>query len=323
MAPRWPTAGIALVLLVAPLAGAAHNPPSIWDSILSFEREGAGFELAATDSDNRNGPAVDDTRAIPAEPEVPARFIGLADTLAAPASYEGRGQLITDHRVRSSLVVSGHAAPYHSYVGNALGSSSTPPTSAHSLWHGYWDDVNADGVIDDDWCAHGRWCGPTDEFVWRGANTGEDLAALLWLLPGDASGKASFASLAADGAAPDAEYDDMTEPYSRWQGWRIHGGAGRVTAEEFLLVTQHSVSIIGPESLRETGPYGYQVECALADGCMRDYDYHDALADDTAEALYLEATRAVRDAVGLACLLESPLAACIPDVEGGIPEASR
>lgn len=276
------------------------------------------------DQDNKNGPAPDDARPIPPESDVPGRFRNLEDTLVAGAVAIGTrtGREVLDHRSVASTVESGLIVPTNYFLSNAGGTSRTPATSAHYLWFGIWDDANGDAILDEFDCDPSagfnpaEYCEPFDEFIWRGANFGETLVGFAWFLPGEYDGSIGTGGhdvSSLDGSCErwgadnggcvspeiDMPYGDFTtgEENRNNRGWRGHNGGGQWTPEEFLLVSQHVVSIVGPASLLEDSAYGYKVECTIAEGCMRDYDWYQALAGDDVDDLYLAAMRHVRDEI--------------------------
>ncbi|MHB8586269.1 MAG: hypothetical protein ACYDDF_10610 [Thermoplasmatota archaeon] len=335
----WIGIGLLASSLTA-LSGLGHaailcSPQAVQDQ-LGCEGWYATFEVEVTNPtqhdpsayNDANGPKGQETQAIPPDPVIPSRFVGLPDILVKPAAQDAPAWVqshlptntyaVLDAQEYGSLTVVGDdepATPYGYLGAEALHQTWTEPSNMFLAFYGYWHPIVGDNVIHDEECGQPYFCSPTDEFVYRGDNTGEAVQGLAWNFPGGYSvyfGQGAFVGTGLAGNCKlYAQYDQgciSPSPAFNWwdttnasqngnyQAWQAGGGWSGYTPEDSLVVSRYIVSVFGPTNLAELSNYTYQIDApASTPGFFRDMDWYQALAPASVQELYLSTMHRVRD----------------------------
>ncbi|MHB8586995.1 MAG: hypothetical protein ACYDDF_14290 [Thermoplasmatota archaeon] len=311
--------------------------------------------------DDANGPAPYElVRPIPADPAIPSRFVGLSDillkdpaqdapigvqqALAATAPTSAPIHAVLDAQMYGTVqaYLDNDFEPTAYFGAQSVGHTITMPDYTIVAWYGFWQENNGDNSIEDQSCTQPYFCGPQDEFVWRGSNTNESMEGMLWdypapynpnvpgvvgvgIAPGEdieAGGMAgncqAYAQYDADCFAPGpvSTYWDQSNWTTGQQSWPVSGGGAALAPEESLLVNHYMITVFGPLTLGENSNYSYQVDApASTPGFFRAMDWYQALAPGSVASLYSSSLFPVRDAVNNVTLPTLPIPTTVTDTE--------
>ncbi|MHB8585084.1 MAG: hypothetical protein ACYDDF_04525 [Thermoplasmatota archaeon] len=143
-----------------------------------------------------NGPAGKESQSIPADPAIPSGFVGQSDIQVksytdAPTYVQSQfGVDASTHAIMGAMEAGDlgqrRATVPYAYLGAEVqGHTWTTPSQSFYAYYGYWRNIQQDNVIHDEACNNTPgFCSPTDEFIWRGNNTGEtNLVGVQWIFP--------------------------------------------------------------------------------------------------------------------------------------------
>ncbi|MHB8586996.1 MAG: hypothetical protein ACYDDF_14295 [Thermoplasmatota archaeon] len=298
------------------------------------------FKVIVTDTsthnplayNDANGPAPDElVRSIPADPAIPSRFVGLPDVLVKDASADAPPSVYKAltaseptsapiHAVLDAQLISTTAGyadndfnPAAYFGARGLQQTMTYPAYVMFAWYGYWQENSEDNAIDDQSCTQPYFCGPQDEFVWRGLNTNESVEGLKWDFPGSwlqggnplptvgagyAGNCQAYAQYDQDCYAPGpvSGYWDQSNWTTGQQSWPDAGGYPTIAPEQTLVASHYVITVFGPQSLQETSNYSYTVDApATTPGFFRAMDWFQALAPAAVSSLYVSTVHNVHN----------------------------
>ncbi len=216
-----------------------------------------------------------------------ATFVGRANRVTYPGSIPGDGSLFLDARL-GNLVGADAARLFDLYpgafAGDVVGNDNVllPGITSASAWYGHWNDLNANGAIDD---VHDAVEEAADEFVWRGKGDGVTTAMTFFVTPYD--GVLGY-KLGDPTNASEVQMVDGTARDNAVQEWV--GRTSPVNRDGGFLATFQVFTVAGARAA-----IGGKIEFDLDDpAALYDVDTYTAVNNEV-EALWTTAARTADD----------------------------